>query len=428
MSLSVGVPVILLLILLEGFFSGSEIALVSADKVTIRTERDGGSRSHAMLARFLVAPERILTTTLVGTNASVVTTTTVFALLLRQTLEEAGRPEPSVEGLTVLLLTPVVLLFGELLPKSLFRHHADRIAPVVIHPLNWLSVALFPVVSVVRGLTRGMMELLGGSSGPHAEVSRDELRLLLEKGQTETMAPREVRMIQRVFDFHEVTAKEVMRPLIDVVAVDENATLEQAVTHFVESGYSRLPVFHGRVDNIIGVLHAMDLMQADDMAQPVASLKRPVTYVPAAQKVEALLEDLQGRRHGVAVVVDEYGGAEGMVTVEDILEEIVGEIEDEHDDPSPDILQRGEQTWMVSARVEIDRLNEALGLGLPEGDYETLAGFLLDRLGRIPAEGETVQTEGALLTVHRANPRSIEAVMVERSGGEDDGPAEPDSA
>ncbi len=157
-------------------------------------------------------------------------------------------------------------------------------------------------------------------------------------------------MIQRVFDFREVTAREVMRPLIDVVAVEETDTLEQTVTRFVESGYSRLPVFHDRVDNIIGVLHAMDLMQAEDMAQKVSSLKRPVTYVPAAQKVEVLLEDLQGRRHGVAVVVDEYGGAEGMVTVEDILEEIVGEIEDEHDDPGPDILQRGERTWMVSAR------------------------------------------------------------------------------
>ena len=414
MTAVVGVPVILLLVLMEGFFSGSEIALVSADTVRIRTERDRGSRSHAMLARFLEAPERILTTTLVGTNASVVTTTTVFALLLRQALEEAGYPEPSVEGLTVLLLTPLVLLFGELIPKSLCRHYADRVAPLVIHPLSWLSWALFPVVSLVRGMTRGLVELLGGPSGDGAEVSREELRLLLDKGRAETMEPREVRMIQRVFDFHEVTAKEVMRPLIDVVAVDETDTLEEAATRFVESGYSRLPVFHERIDNIIGVLHAMDLMQADDMAQPVASLKRPVTYVPAAQKVEALLEDLQGRRHGVAVVVDEYGGAEGVVTVEDILEEIVGEIEDEHDDPGPDILQRGERTWLVSARVEIDRLNEALGLALPEGDYETLAGLLLDRLGRIPSEGEAVETAHAHLTVHRANPRSIEAVIVER--------------
>jgi putative hemolysin len=165
----------------------------------------------------------------------------------------------------------------------------------------------------------------------------------------------------------------------------------------------------------------MDLMHADDMTQPVSSLKRPVTYVPPAQKVEVLLEDLQSRRHSVAVVVDEYGGAEGMVTVEDILEEIVGEIEDEHDDPSPDILQRGERLWMVSARVEIDRLNEALGLELPEGDYETLAGFLLDRLGRIPTEGEVVDTPRALLTVQRANPRSIEAVMIQ---GQDPGGSE----
>jgi putative hemolysin len=413
MTATVGIPVILLLVFLEGFFSGSEIALVSADKVAIRTERDRGSRSHAMLARFLDAPERILTTTLVGTNISVVTTTTVFALLLRQSFEHAGKPEPNVEGLTVLLLTPLVLVFGELIPKSLFRQNADRVAPLVIHPLSWLSWALFPVVSLVRGLTRTLVEMLGGDGDSNTAVSREELRVLLDQGRSETIEPREVRMIQRVFDFHEVIVKEVMRPLINVVAVEESETLEQAVAHFVESGYSRLPVFHERVDNIIGVLHAMDLMQADSMEGPVAALKRPVTYVPATQKVEALLEDLQGRRHGVAIVVDEYGGAEGMVTVEDILEEIVGEIEDEHDDPSPDILQRGERTWMVSARVEIDRLNEALSLELPEGDYETLGGFLLERLGRIPSEGEAVETPDATLTVHRANPRSIEAVMVE---------------
>lgn len=425
MTPAVGVPVILFLVLLEGFFSGSEIALVSADKLAIRTERDRGSRSHVMLARFLGAPERILTTTLLGTNACVVTTTTVFALMLRHAFEGSGKPEPNIEALTVLLLTPIVLLFGELLPKSLFRHHADRIAPVVIHPLNWLSWALFPLVSLVRGLTRGLLELLGDASGRNAEVSRDELRLLLEQGESETIAPREVRMIQRVFDFSEVLAKEVMRPLIDIVAVDETATLEEAATRFIESGYSRLPVYHDRIDNIIGVLHAMDLMQADDMSQPVAALKRPVTYVPPAQKVEVLLEDLQARRHGLAVVVDEYGGAEGIVTVEDILEEIVGEIEDEHDSPSPDILQRGERRWLVSARVEIDRLNEALDLDLPEGDYETLAGFLLDQLGRIPGEGESLATETATLTVQRANPRSIESVVVELTG-EGHGPPGPD--
>lgn len=414
MSVTVGIPVILLLILLEGFFSGSEIALVSTDKVAVRTERDRGSRSHAMLARFLDSPERILTTTLLGTNASVVANTTVFALLVRQGFEHAGKPEPNVELLTVLLLTPIVLLFAELIPKSLFRHHADRIAPVVIHPLSWLSWALFPVVSLVRGMTRMLVEALGGDSEGGLAVSREELKVLLEQGQSETMEPREVKMIQRVFDFHEVVAKEVMRPLIDVVGVEETDTLEEAVTKFVESGYSRLPVFHERIDNIIGVLHAMDLLHADDMTMPVTTLKRPVTYVPATQKVEVLLEDLQARRHGVAIVVDEYGGAEGMVTVEDILEEIVGEIEDEHDDPSPDIVQRGDNLWMVSARVEIDRINETLTLNLPDGDYETLAGFVLDRLGRIPVAGEAVETDDARLVVHRANPRSIESVLVER--------------
>ncbi len=413
MSVAVGVPIILLLVLLEGFFSGSELALVSADKVAIRAQHKKGGRSLRLLANFLEAPERILTTTLIGTNLCVVTNSTVLALMLREAFERAGRPEPNVELYTVVLLTPLVLLFAELIPKSVFRRHAETIAPVVIQPLSFLSTLLLPVVALVRLMTATLLRAVGAEGEGFMAVSRDELRLLLERRKSETIEAGERRIIRRIFDFHETTAKEVMRPLIDVVGVEEETTLEEALVLFSDTGYSRLPVFQDRVDNIVGVLHAMDLLHSDDPHGTVGTLKRSVTYAPAAQRVELLLEDLQGRRHGVAIVVDEYGGAEGMVTIEDILEEIVGEIEDEHDVPAADILQRGDGVWDVSARVEIDRLNETLAVDLPEGDYETLAGFLLERWGRIPAEGETLDTERAQLRVLRASSRAIEAVRIE---------------
>ena len=413
MSLGVGVPLILFLVLLEGFFSGSELALVSADKVNIRAQHKKGRRSLRLLADFLEAPERILTTTLIGTNFCTVTNATVLALLLRQSFERAGRPDPNVELYTVVILTPLILLFGELIPKSVFRRHAEAIAPVVIQPLSLLSTLLLPVVAFVRLLTTALLSALGAEGEGFMAVSRDELHLLLEHRKSETIEAGERRIIRRIFDFHETTAKEVMRPLIDVVGVEESASLEEALAIFSDTGYSRLPVFQDRIDNIVGVLHAMDLLHTEDPGGQVGSLKRSVTYAPAAQRVELLLEDLQQRRHGVAIVVDEYGGAEGIVTIEDILEEIVGEIEDEHDEPNADILERGEGIWFVSARVEIDRLNETLGLELPEGDYETLAGFLLERWGRIPAEGESLRTDRAGLRVLRATSRAIEAVRIE---------------
>ena len=410
MTPEVALPIIFVLVLLEGFFSGSELALVSADRVAIRAGRDKGGRTATMLARFLEEPERILTTTLIGTNLSVVSATTVFGLMLADTL--SGGHGARTELLTVALLSPVLLLFGELIPKSVYRRYSRNLAPVVIHPLTWLSLLLFPVVGTVRWLTAGLLKLVGAEEGGPMAVSRDELRLLLERGEGEEIEQEERRMITRIFDFPDTTAKEVMVPLIDIRAIDEEATLAEATLDFIDSGHTRLPIFHERVDDIVGVLHAMDVLRAEDPTRPVSELRRPITYVPPTAKVEALVAELQRQQHAIAIVVDEYGGAEGMITVEDILEEIVGEIEDEHDEPEQEIRKRGEREYLVSARTEVDRLAEELDVGIPEGDYETLAGFLLDRFGRIPVQGDSAETEGAVFTVVTASDRVIEEVQV----------------
>jgi CBS domain containing-hemolysin-like protein len=408
MSAEVGLFVIFMCVLLEGFFSGSEIALVSADKVTIRALRKQGTLTGDRLGRFLDDPEGILATTLIGTNLAVVTSTTVFALLLR---EHWGKEN---EFLTVAILSPVLLLFGELIPKSAFRLHATRIAQVVVHPLAVLSTLLRPLIIVVRALTRQLEALVGRDAHATGGVTREELRLLLEHRESEEIEPVERDMIDRIFEFGEVTVKEVMRPLIDVVAVERGDALQEAVDKLRESGYSRLPVFAERIDDIVGVLWAMDLLFLENLDGEAGDIARPVHYVPENQKVTELLTDRRLKRSGLAVVVDEYGGAQGLVTIEDILEEIVGEIEDEHDDPEDDIQQRGEREFRVSARIEVDRLNEALGLEIPEGAgrYETLAGFLLHRFGRIPRIGEVAEVRGAVLTIAGCTSRAIDEVDI----------------
>jgi CBS domain containing-hemolysin-like protein len=434
LSPEIGFPIIALLVIAEGFFSGSELALVSADRVAIRAAKEEGGRTARLLAGFLAEPERILTTTLIGTNLCVVSSTTVFGLMLVSMLgDESGSAGHNTELLTVLLLSPVLLLFGELIPKSIFRRYSSRLARVVIHPLTWLSYGLFPLVAATSALSKGILRLIGTPDQDPMAVSRDELRLLLKRGEgkgsedlgDENIEEEELKMIRRIFDFPEVTAKEVMVPLIDVSAVEEAATLEEAAERFVETGFSRLPVFKERVDNIVGVLHAMDVLQAFGFmrrdtvrgkAALVSRLMRPVSYVPPNQKVEQLLEALQHQRHSLAVVVDEWGGAEGVITVEDILEEILGEIEDEHDAAPPDIQDLGERQYLVAARTEVDRLVELLGEAIPPGDYETVAGFLISRLGRIPDMGESIETDNALITVVRATERRVEEVQIVLKG------------
>jgi len=409
---------ILLCVILEGFFSGSELALVSTDKLAVRTQKDSGDRSAELLARFLEEPERILTTTLIGTNVSVVSATTLFAVVVHQS---AWIPDEHASLLTILILSPCLLLFGELIPKSIYRHYSSRVGPIVIRPLTLLSTLLFPLVALVRGLASLLMDVLGAPRRSHLEVSREELRVLLDYGEEpsevttegEVIEQAEREMIERIFQFPEVTVKEAMRPLIDVVAINEEASLSEAIELFVSSGFSRIPVFHERVDDIVGIIRAVDILRLPDpTGRRAASLTRPVPYVPETQKAELLLTELQHQRQGMAVVVDEYGGAQGVVTLEDILEEIVGEIEDEHDEPVADIRKRGELEYLVSARVEVDHLNEMLELGIPDGDYETLAGFLLEHFGRIPRDGDVCETERAVMTVVAGTSRVIEEVQV----------------
>ena len=414
MSLTVGILIVVLCIVSEGFFSGSEIALVSADKLKVRKLSDEGRAAGKLLAAFLKEPEPILTTTLIGTNVSTVTGTTVTALLLKEYWQLEG-------GLyTVALVTPLILLFGELVPKSVYQRYSSELAPIVIHPLTFLSKLFSPLVWVVRGAMKGLLRALGVDEGDTLSVSRDELRLLLDRSEHADVEEDEREMIHRIFDFPEVTVREAMKPLIEVSAIEESETLEAALAMFVDTGYSRLPVFHERIDDIVGVLRASDLLGVNDLTVPLKALMRPVPYVPESSKVDQLLPRLQRQPPGMAIVVDEYGGAEGLVTVEDILEEIVGEIEDEHDELSIDIRKRGEREFLVSARTEVDHLNEELDVRIPEGDYETLAGFLLERLGHIPVAGESTQTDKALFTVVTATSRAIDEVQILVNEDEDE--------
>jgi CBS domain containing-hemolysin-like protein len=393
---------------LEAFFSGSEIAVVSADRIRVRQRAAQGDRAARRLEDFYAAPQRLLATTLLGTNLAVVvsTVTLTIALLAR------GQPE----WLPIAILSPLLLTFGEVTPKTLFQQNADRIAPRVIGLLWFLSRVATPLWLIVQWLTRAITRRLGVAE-TRALVTREELALMLKApppAQPSEITEGERRMIHNIFEFGETTVYDVMVPLSEVFALPEGASLEAAAREALDKRHSRIPIYRDRVDQVVGILHVFELLRAGTRAGSVGDLMRPPIYVPEGQPAVDLLVRLQRERQGMAVVVDEYGGAVGVATIEDILEEIVGEIEDEHDriEPLP-VSPEAPGVWRVRARTPIAQVNATLKLQLPEGeDYESLGGLVIDHLKRIPHPGDSVKVGAVVIEILKASERAIEEVRV----------------
>ena len=409
--LDVALAIMAVCVVTEAFFSGSEIAVVSADKTALRRKAGDGDAGAKLVLAFLRKPQALLATTLLGTQVSVVTSTTVVTIAL------LGRYDDG-ELRAVAILSPVLLLLGEIVPKTLFQQHADRLVTRIIYPLRAASLVLAPLVWALTRVTSFVARALKIEDRT-AFVTRDELRLLLTEprgGAPPADIPEAERsLVMNVLDFGNRTVYDVMVPLSEVTALPEEATLQEAAAEIADKQHTRIPVYRERVDQIVGVLHSFDVLaaEAQGKGQSIADLSRPPIFVPESKPTVDLLRELQRAGQQLAVVVDEYGGAVGICTIEDVLEEIVGEIEDEYDrGPSP-IRPEGPGLWRVLARTAVSRVNQTLGIGLPEGaDYETVAGLLLDRLKRIPREGETLRLGTATITIVSASDRAVEEVRI----------------
>ena len=382
----------------QAFFSGSEMAMVSADRLALRTRAAEGQGGAALTLQLLAREDRLLGTCLIGTNLALVTGTTLVAVALGWWEVELGLG-------AALIYAPVALVFGETLSKTVFQHHADRLAPLVAFPLRTVQIVLTPALWAVGAWSRALDTLLGRSQ--RDPVQREEIVGLLGDGDSGEIDEEERRLIRNVFDLSDTPVEDVMTPLVHVHAVEVGATVAQATALVVESGHSRLPVYKDRIDNIVGVIHVRALLFAGRGGDPVEAVMEPVVFVPESKRVDDLLTEMRQRRDPMAVVVDEYGGSVGLVTIEDLLEEVVGEIHDERDRDVPAIQKLGEREWGMPGAAEIDELIEVLDHPLPEGDYETIAGLVLAALGRIPRTGETVKVGALTLHVEEASERAI---------------------
>jgi len=384
---------IALCLFVEAFFSGSEIAMMSASRVALQTSAAAGHGGARLALRLLEREDRLISTCLIGTNIAVVSGTTLAAVLVG-----AAHLTP----IWVIAYVPLTVTLGEALPKTVFEHHAERLAPLLAYALRAAQGVFLPMLLLAGAWTTALRRV-AKSAQP---LTRQDIVDLLED-EDAAIDPEEQQMIRRVFRMNSVDVEDAMTPLVDVRCLPVTASLDDAVEVALAGGHSRLPIYEDRVDNVVGLLEMHDLIYDGSEGDGIKARMRSITFVPESKRADELLHEMRHRREHFAVVVDEYGGSVGIVTIEDLLEEIIGEIRDERDEDEPGLRQVGPNTWRIPARTEVDEVAEALGVTFAEGDYETIAGFVLRHLGRIPIKGEQVALDGLVLRVDDANERAI---------------------
>jgi putative hemolysin len=398
-------------VLAATFFSAAEMAFIAASRVRLRHLAEQGHAGARQYLDTLARPEPFLSALMTGVTLSHIVAASAVTYALLPSLGVAA-PLVATVG-----LAPIMLLVGEIIPKAVARERATRVILVLQRPLAWVTVLLAPLVALAALIVRSLLRPFGGvATDARTFVSREELKLLLqlEPGEAE-VSVQEAEMIDKILDLGETAVREIMVPLVEVAAISGTATPDEAVEVMQQRGFSRLPIFHQRATNLIGIVTAMDVFHRGAGAHTVAQLMRPAVYVPESKRIDDLLREMQRSRQHMVVVVDEYGGSTGVVTLEDIVEQIVGEIQDEHDRAPTAVDRLPDGSYRVAARTSIDELNESLDWTLPKRDYETVAGLVLAALQRIPSAGEQFQVDGYTCTVLEADARRVIAVKISTS-------------
>lgn len=406
MSILVLIAVLTLCLIIEGFFSGSEMALVSADKYKLALATDGGSRRALSALHMVKRPAKFFSTTLLGTNLGTVTGSVVVTLFIIGRFGEEYAP-------LAVLYWPFTLILGEIVPKSICQHYADRLVLKVSPILFAVSTVLYPIVWLLSKLTDSLLGGVVKKHGSSPPLSREELEVMLEVGRADTSDVKQAErtMISRIFDLADKKVKSIMTPLPDVVAVPIGSTRDEAERILEKYAFSRVPVFDGRVFNVVGMLSGTDLL-FDSAGTSIKDLIKPAYYISEEMPLDELLVAMKRRGEPLAIAVDEYGAAAGVVTAEDLLEEIVGEIRDEHDETPSNFRRIGWHHYIVNGRMEIEEANNRLKLGIPEGEYATVAGYVIHMMERIPKAGEGFKCGRLGFTVVRASERAVSEIEV----------------
>ncbi len=423
---------VLICLVLSAFYSGSETALVSVNKIRINQLVESNDAKAKIVHRLVDSPDRMLALTLVGTNLANILIAQFGDRLTEQVLSKSLANAKNLQELIAILwVTTLLLIFGEILPKTIFRVKADNLALRYAYPLRISEYILAPLIFIVQTLTKFIVKFMDrGTDAPSPDAQREELRLLATMGErTGNLHTDQRRMIHSLLNLQDRTVAQVMVPLVDIVAIEKHTNREEFLKIAAESGFSRIPVYEEKIYNIVGIVSLLDVIYDDtetendsdpqqkrDTATIEPFIRTDLHFVPESKNINALLKEIQNTRHTMVFAVDEYRGTVGLVTIEDLVEEIVGEFADERDAPdlirliAPHILE-------CDARTEVNLLEEYYGLPIPEGDYETVAGYILDQTGTIPETGTELDLGDAIITVTDADERGIRKVRIRRRLG-----------
>lgn len=411
---------LVVLIGLSGLLSAAESSFFALSELEVDRLREAEKGASTRVAQLRARPRRLLVTILTANTASNVAAAVVATLSFVRLGMLLGISRNLAATMGGAVATVAILVFAELTPKLLATRSPLAVARSLSAFVYALFYLLYPVTLLLTAAADGAAALLRTRPEGLA-LSQEELKALVEVADKEGYLEAEEReMIHSIFEFGETQVREIMVPRMDMVCAEVGATMGELVQLITRHGHTRIPLYEGSVDNIRGIIHAKDLLPYlnDPDARPsLESLARPAIFVPESKPIKDMLKEFQSERTHMAIVVDEYGGTVGLVTLEDVIEEIVGEIQDEYDE-EPSLVRRvDEHTWLVDAKIDIEELNETLGLRLPtEEGYDTLGGFLLQRMGHLPQQKEEVRDADTVFVIERVVKRRIKRVRITKGG------------
>jgi len=407
-----GIILLIVLLILSGFFSMSETALMSLSKIRIRHMVDEEVKGSKLVQKLLKDPNKLLGAILIGNN---IVNIGASALATTITARLFGGSESSVAIATV-AMTILILIFGEITPKSIAKQNSEKVSLVVSKPINLLVIVLKPLVAVFSFISSFFIKILGGSSKTvEPFITQEELKTMVGVSEEEgVLEDVEKEMIFNVFEFADMQVKDVMVQRVDIIALDTETTYEEVVQEIKEEQFSRIPVYNETIDNIIGILSVKDLIMAENVRDgfDIKDYVREPFYTFEFKKITAVFSEMKKTRNPMAVVLDEYGGTVGIVTLEDIIEEIMGEIEDEYDDESSMIQVIKEDEYIVDGSAKLDDISELIGVSMESDELDSVGGLIIEELGRIPENQEEVIINNIRFVVEELDKNRIKKVRI----------------
>ncbi|MBI4200932.1 MAG: HlyC/CorC family transporter [Chloroflexi bacterium] len=406
--------IFLITLVFSGFFSASEAAFLSVQRGRLITMVRNGVKGAQRVLEVRDHPEKMLPTVLTGNN---LVNTSAAAIGTILAISFLGEGSLAVVTATV-TVTVFLLIFGEIIPKTFAAHYAERLAILFVRPLKAAEMLLLPVVWVLERFSRVLVRFFGVSDA--RLVAEEEIRAMIYTGQeVGAVQPQEARMLQQVFEFGDKEMREVMTPRTEVVSLEKGATLEDFFKVYIQHSHTRFPVYEGGLDNVLGTVSSKDVLRevAEGTLGPkddVTTLLRPAFFVPETKKVGDLFSELRGSGYQLVMVADEFGGVAGLATLKQMVEVVVGRVGEEGAPVEDTVMNLGENAFQVEGSMRVNEVNEYLGAGIPTGEYETIAGFLLARMGRIPKPGDDLHFNGFLIEVAEMKGVKIEKVRISR--------------